>query len=319
MFTEADSFTANTVRRPVRMCFAPSTRAAQPEPSAPARPPAPPWAAWLASMWINAHPGAPIPVSRTSRIFALAYGIVCYVAFFATFCYAAGFIEGFLVPTTLDGPRIGSVWMALAINVGLILLFGVQHSVMARPWFKSWWTRYVPWHLERSTYVLLSSLAMIAMFILWRPMGGVVWHLENPIARMAVYAVFAKGVVLLLAATCLINHFDLFGLRQAWLHFTGREYTHLRFATPGLYRFVRHPLYVGWLMMFWATPTMTVAHLLFAGLSTAYILAAIRWEERDLVHYHGADYQRYQAQVPMLVPVPGKAWTEDAVPSPSPA
>jgi protein-S-isoprenylcysteine O-methyltransferase Ste14 len=262
-------------------------------------------------MWINAYPGEPIEVSAASRIGSVVYGVVCYAIFFATFCYAAGFVGGFLVPTTLDGPRTGPLWVAIAINIGLVLLFGVQHSVMARPWFKAWWTKYVPEHLERSTYVLFSSLALVAMFVLWRPMGGVVWDLHHPVARGAAYAMFAAGWLLVLTTTFLINHFDLFGLRQVWMRFRGRSYTHLRFATPGPYRVVRHPLYVGWLLGFWATPTMTAAHLLFAVLTTVYILAAIRWEERDLVAHHGEDYRRYRARVPMLVPVPGKAWSEE--------
>ncbi len=283
--------------------------ASSPKPALPASP----WAA----MWINAAPGEPIRASAASRWFALGYGLLCYGAFFATFLYAIGFIGGFLTPTTLDGPLTGPLWLAIAINTGLVLLFGVQHSVMARPWFKKAWVRVVPEHLERSTYVLLSSVALIAMFILWRPMGGVVWSIEHPIARGILYAILGAGFLLVLVTTFLINHFDLFGLRQTWLHFRGRGYTHLDFATPGVYRFVRHPLYVGWLMSFWATPTMTAAHLLFAALSTAYILAAIRWEERDLLDHHGESYALYRQRVPMLVPTPGKAWSDEPAREPA--
>lgn len=300
--------TPSTVRA-ARTCLAPSRSADDPS-----VPPTPLRAA-LASMWISAHPGPRIAASPLSRVFALAYGLAAYAVFFVTYLYAAGFIGGFLTPTRLDGPAEGPFWIALAINTGLVLLFGVQHSVMARPWFKRAWVRIVPEHLERSTYVLLSSLALIAMFILWRPMGGVLWDLHHPVARGVMYALLAAGFLLVLVTTFLINHFDLFGLRQTWLHFRGRGYTHLRFATPGPYRIVRHPLYVGWLVAFWATPTMTVAHLLFAALSTAYILAAIRWEERDLVDLHGADYRRYRDMVPMLVPVPGRSWSEEPAPA----
>lgn len=273
----------------------------------------------LAAMWINAAPGAPIRASLPSRLFALAYALFCYAVFFATFLYAIGFIGNFITPTTLDAPRSPdtNLWLAVAVNTGLILLFGVQHSVMARPWFKKAWTRLIPEHLERATYVLFSSFALIAMFALWQPMGLPIWTVSNPAARAALIALMLAGFLIVLVTTFLINHFDLFGLRQAWLYFTRRAYTHLDFATPGVYRFVRHPLYVGWLLSFWATPTMTAAHLLFAGLSTIYILAAIRWEERDLLDHHGHAYAIYRQQVPMLIPTPGKAWRDDAPPAPA--
>jgi len=264
-------------------------------------------------MTIGAGPGAPIEASAASRVFALAYGIACYAAFFLTYLYAVGFIGGFLVPTTLDGPRTGPLWLAIVINLGVLLLFAVQHSVMARPWFKKWWTRFVPVHLERSTYTLLSSVALVVMFALWRPMGGVVWDIQSPAARGVLLGLMGLGFLIVLVTTFLINHFDLFGLRQTWLHFRGRAYTHLEFGTPGPYRIVRHPLYVGWLLAFWATPTMTAAHLLFAVVTTLYILAAIRWEERDLIDMH-PEYETYRAQVPMLVPAPGKAWREPVEP-----
>jgi protein-S-isoprenylcysteine O-methyltransferase Ste14 len=173
---------------------------------------------------------------------------------------------------------------------------------MARPAFKRWWTRVVPEAAERSTYVLFSSLALILLFWGWQPMGAVVWDIQDPVGRAIAYALFAFGWGLVLVTTFLINHFDLFGLRQVWLHLRGRQYTHLRFVTPGPYRLVRHPLYVGWLFAFWATPTMTMAHLLFAVVTTAYILIAIRLEERDLVEAHGDDYENYHRRVPMLLP-----------------
>ena len=237
----------------------------------------------------------------TRRTLILAYGVVAYAAFLATFLYAVGFVGGFLTPTRLDGPREGPLWAALAIDLGLLSLFAVQHSGMARPAFKRWLTRYVPRPAERSTYVLLSSLALFLLFGLWRPIGGVVWEVEGEAARAAVSTVFAAGWLIVLVTTFLINHFDLFGLRQVWLGFREVPYTPLQFTTPGPYRLVRHPLYVGWLLAFWAAPTMTAAHLLFALVTTAYILVAIQWEERDLVAFH-PEYAGYRRRVGMLLP-----------------
>ena len=187
-------------------------------------------------------------------------------------------------------------------DVLLLVLFAVQHSVMARPWFKRMWTRVVPEPAERSTYVLFSSLALIALFALWQPLGGTVWNIESPAARSLMYELFGLGFGLVLVATFLINHFDLFGLRQVWLYLRGKPYTHLSFRTPLFYKYVRHPLYIGWLMAFWFTPTMTGAHLLFALMTTAYMLAAIRWEENDLLAAHGENYAHYRESVTMLVP-----------------
>ena len=236
------------------------------------------------------------------RVAFLAYGVVCYVVFLATFLYAIGFIGGFGVPRPLDGAASGPIGVAIAIDAGLLGLFAVQHSVMARRWFKEWWTRLVPWPVERSTYVLFSSLALIALFAGWRPLGGSVWSVDDPTGRLVLRALFAFGWGLVLVCTFLINHFDLFGLRQVWLFAMGRPYTTLRFATPGPYRLVRHPLYVGWFFAFWMTPTMTLSHLLFAIATTAYILIAIQFEERDLVHEHGRAYDDYRRRVPMLWP-----------------
>lgn len=236
------------------------------------------------------------------RIAFFIYGSLAYSIFLGTFLYAIGFIGNFGVPTTLDGARSGSLAVALAIDVALLGVFAVQHSVMARKWFKAWWTRLVPTPLERSTYVLFSSVALILMFWLWRPLGGVVWSVEDPIGRVVLYGLFAFGFGLVLASTFLINHFDLFGLRQVWLYLLGRPYTMLRFGTPGPYRLVRHPLYVGWLFAFWSTPTMTLAHLLFSLLTSAYILIAIQFEERDLVREFGDSYDSYRRSVPMLIP-----------------
>ena len=236
------------------------------------------------------------------RVLFFAYGSVSYLIFLGTFLYALCFVGNFGVPRTLDGPASGPLALAFAIDAGLLALFAAQHSVMARKWFKDWWTRIVPPPLERSTYVLFSSLALILLFRQWRPLGGVVWSVEEPAGRLVLRALFAFGWGLVLASTFLINHFDLFGLRQVWLHLRGRPYTTLQFKTPAMYRVVRHPLYVGWFFAFWATPTMTLAHLLFAAATTAYILLAIQFEERDLIREHGAAYEEYRRSVPMLVP-----------------
>jgi protein-S-isoprenylcysteine O-methyltransferase Ste14 len=240
------------------------------------------------------------------RIIAFVYGVVAYAIFFATFLYAAGFVGNLVVPKSLDSAPTGPLGASLLIDLGLLGLFAVQHSVMARPAFKRVWTRVVPPAVERSTYVLASSLALLLLFWQWRPLGGVVWDLESTLGRAFMHAAFAFGWLLVLVTTFLINHFDLFGLRQVWLHLRGRAYEPLRFTVPGPYKLVRHPLYVGWLFAFWATPTMTVTHLLFAVMTTAYILVAIRLEERDLVAVHPA-YADYRQRVPMLIPVPRKA------------
>ena len=236
------------------------------------------------------------------RITTLLYGIFCYLVFFATFLYAIAFLGDFGVPRTIDSGVEGSIGQALAINAALLALFALQHSIMARSWFKRAWTRIVPPAAERSTYVLFSSVALIVLFWQWRPIGGLVWQVNNELGRMAIYWIYAAGWMLLLIATFLINHFDLFGLRQVWLYVVGKPYSHLEFRTPLFYKFVRHPLYVGWLMAFWFTPTMTGAHLLFAVMTTVYILMAIRWEENDLIESHGEQYIQYRESVPMFIP-----------------
>jgi len=253
------------------------------------------------------------------RVLVLAYGTVSYALSLVTLLYTVGFVGGFATPTCLDGPRLGSVGAALAVDLGLLAIFALQHSGMARPTFKRWSARFVPEATERSTYVLLSCLALLLLFRYWRPIGGVIWATGDPLVRALLYAVFGAGWLLVLTATFLINHFDRFGLRQVWLAFRGRPYTRLGFTTPVLYRFVRHPLYVGWLLAFWATPLMTFAHLVFAAALTAYILAAIRWEERDLAGTH-PEYAAYRRRVPMLIPRwPRPTTGADRGPAASPA
>jgi methanethiol S-methyltransferase len=242
------------------------------------------------------------------RICIFLYGLASYAVFFATFLYAVGFIGNVAVPRTLDSTPANGFGTSLLVDLALLGLFAVQHSVMARPAFKRWFTRAVPEAAERSTYVLASSLALIALFVGWQPLGGEVWTVTDAMARGALWGAFAFGWLLVLVSTFLINHFDLFGLRQVWLQLIGKPYTHLPFGTPLLYRYVRHPLYVGWFFAFWATPTMTVSHLVFALMTTAYILVAIRLEERDLITHHGDQYRRYQARVPMLVPFTRRAY-----------
>lgn len=236
------------------------------------------------------------------RISMFLYGVASYMIFLATFLYAVGFIGGFGVPRSLDSPAERPVMQSLAIDLALLVLFAAQHSGMARPAFKRVLTRFIAPEIERSTYVLASSFALIVLFAFWQPLGGVIWDVSDPLGRAILYALFVFGWSLVLVATFLINHFDLFGLRQVWLALIGRRYTPVPFRTPGLYRLVRHPLYVGWLFAFWCTPRMTSAHLLFAMVTTAYILVAIQFEERDLVNTLGEDYRRYRKHVPMLIP-----------------
>ena len=237
-----------------------------------------------------------------SRVGIFVYGLLCYAVFLLVFVYAIGFIGGFFTPTMLDRLPSRPLVAALVIDIGLLAAFALQHSIMARPAFKRWWTGIVPEAAERSTYVLASSIALVALFVLWAPIGGVVWQLSDGLARQAVIGLYLFGWLLLLYTTFLIDHFDLFGLKQVWRHLSGQQYRAPQFYTPSLYRIVRHPLYVGWLTIFWAAPTMTISHLIFALLTTAYILVAIRLEEKDLVDAFGADYIAYRQHTPMLVP-----------------
>ncbi|MCK6486354.1 MAG: isoprenylcysteine carboxylmethyltransferase family protein [Phycisphaerae bacterium] len=238
------------------------------------------------------------------RVLFFAYGLTCYLMFGAVYLYAIGFVGNIAVPRSIDS-AVGTPWpAALMINLGLLAVFGLQHTIMARPTFKRLWTRIVPEPIERSTYVLFSNLAMILLFWQWRAIDAVVWDVQSGPARNALWALFAGGWLIIVVATLMLNHFDLFGLRQVWLHLRGRPYTRLTFAQPVFYRHVRHPLYVGWLTAFWVTPTMTAGHLLFAIGATAYILIAIQFEERNLLEAHGADYAEYRRRVPMLIPMP---------------
>ena len=243
------------------------------------------------------------PAPRATRVAFLAWGAFCYVAFFAVFVYAIAFVGGFeIAPKTIDSGEPGPLGLALAIDLGLLSLFALQHSVMARPGFKRLWTKLVPEPAERPTYVLLSSLALVLLFALWRPIGGTVWALTGEAGFTLVRAVYFTGWGMLLYATALIDHFDLFGLRQAWLAFRGRPYASHPFKTPGLYKHMRHPLYVSWAIIFWATPVMSVGHLLFAVVTTAYMVVAVLFEERDLVGHFGDAYRRYQESTPRYFP-----------------
>lgn len=246
------------------------------------------------------------------RVSIFVYGVVCYVVSLATFLYAAAFMGNFAITMTLDSGIQSSLVRALAINLALVAVFGLQHSIMARPWFKAAWTRIVPKAAERSTYLLFSCAALLLLIWKWQPMGGVIWNAESTTGRVALYSLYALGWAIVLYATFLINHFELFGLQQIWLNLVGRAPSPVAFRTPGLYRHVRHPLYVGWLLVFWSAPLMTITHLVFAIGTTAYILIAIRFEERDLVRAH-AEYAEYRRRVPMLLPIGSSRAVERSV------
>lgn len=237
-----------------------------------------------------------------ARMVAFLYGILAYFVFFVTFLYAIGFVSGMVVPKTIDSGPAGPPMESAIVNLLLMSLFAVQHSVMARRQFKEWWTQYVPKSVERSTYVLFSSLALALLLWQWRPIPTVVWQIDDPQIATAVTGISLLGWLIVLTSTFLINHFELFGLHQVANNLTGRSMPAPRFRTPLYYKFVRHPLYLGFIIAFWAAPTMTIGHLLFAAVTTAYILVGILLEERDLIDLFGDDYRRYRERVSMLVP-----------------
>ena len=237
-----------------------------------------------------------------TRVVAFLYGLVAYLVFFVTFLYAIGFVEGLMVPKAIDTGPVVPLAEALIVNLMLMSIFAIQHSVMARRQFKEWWTQFVPKSVERSTYVLFASLALVLLFWQWRPIPSVVWQVANPQVAHAIVALSFLGWLLVLFSTFMINHFELFGLHQVVNHLAGRDMPAIRFKTPMLYNFVRHPIYLGFIIAFWAAPTMTVGHLLFAAVTTAYIFVGIFLEEHDLIELFGDDYRRYRDRVSMLIP-----------------
>ena len=247
-----------------------------------------------------------------TRALSFLYGAAAYAVFLVTFLYAIGFVGNLVVPKSIDSGAAGPFAPALLINAALLTLFALQHSGMARPGFKRWWTRFVPKPIERSTYVLLASGSLILLYALWQPMTQVVWSAQAPFARALLWAVFAIGWTTVLLSTFMIGHMDLFGLRQVWLHLRDRVRPADRFRTPMLYRVVRHPIMLGFLLGFWATPDMSVGHLVFSLATTGYILIAVQLEERDLMAHFGDVYRQYRQRVPAFVPLPGRAWRVDA-------
>jgi protein-S-isoprenylcysteine O-methyltransferase Ste14 len=237
-----------------------------------------------------------------SRLIAFLYGLASYLLFFVTLLYAIGFVEGLVVPKTIDSGPVVPMTEALIVNLLLLTVFAVQHSVMARKQFKQWWTRFVPHSIERSTYVLCATLALILLLWQWRPMPAVVWQIADPTVAMSIMGLSFVGWLLVLTSTFMINHFELFGLHQVVNNLVGRQMPAVRFKTPVLYKLVRHPIYLGFIIAFWAAPTMTVGHLLFAAVTTAYIFVGIWLEERDLTELFGDEYRHYRERVAMLIP-----------------
>ncbi len=250
----------------------------------------------------NHHSPQAQPGNFFARVIGFVYGLPAYAIFLASFLYAIGFVEGLVVPKTIDTGTVVPLTEALMVNLLLLSLFAVQHSVMARRQFKDWWTQYVPKSIERSTYVLISSLVLALLCWQWRPMPTVLWQIYNPQIAMAVIGLSFVGFLILLTRTFLINHFELFGLHQVANNLAGRTMPAPRFRTPLFYKLVRHPLYLGFVIAFWSAPTMTVGHLLFSGATTAYILIGIALEERDMIAMFGDEYRNYRARVSMLVP-----------------
>lgn len=224
-----------------------------------------------------------------------------------------GFVGNFIVPKTLDSDLDSPLINGLLIDISLIGLFAIQHSLMARQNFKKWWTKIIPHSIERSTYILMASLALLLLFWQWHSLGGMIWNIQNPIASNIIYGIFALGWLIVLLSTFMINHFDLFGLRQVYLYLRGQEYEYLGFRTPGFYKYIRHPIMLGFVIAFWATPTMTVSHLIFALGTTIYMLVGIKLEEVDMIYIYGKLYQEYQEQVSMLLPLPKTKLTRQKI------
>jgi len=236
------------------------------------------------------------------KLFFLVYGIITYLIFFGTFLYAIGFVSSLFVPKHIDSPPESSLGFTFLVNAGLLTLFAFQHSIMARPAFKKWWTKFVPEPIERSTYVLLSSLCLLLLFWYWQPMGIIIWEVKSGAFEIVLKTLCFIGFGMVLISTLLIDHFDLFGVRQVVFSFIGEKYEPISFRTPYFYKYVRHPLYFGFMIAFWSAPTMTAAHLFFAVATTIYMLVAIQFEENDLTKTFGERYQNYKASTPMLIP-----------------
>ncbi|QEG37323.1 methanethiol S-methyltransferase [Bythopirellula goksoeyrii] len=236
------------------------------------------------------------------RFLYFVYGVACHLLFLGTFIYMAGFVGNLLVPKTIDSAPAGPIGVAVVVNLLLLALFAAQHSIMARPTFKQVWTRIIPEPIERSTYVLATCLVTIVLFWQWRTIDVIVWDVQTQALRVAAWALFAIGWLVVPAVTLLLDHFDLFGTRQVWLHLTRKDYTPLPFRAPLVYKHVRHPLYIGWAIFFWAAPTMTLGHLLFAVVLTGYMVLAVFAEERDLVDNLGHEYVEYRRRVPKFIP-----------------